>query len=82
MGGEGRDDVGVLRQGGEGRDVKHARACGVYVLAIWETGDDGLVGWAHVGHGGSSCEKVTCHAIVKDGPCLYGSHVNIDSFEE
>jgi hypothetical protein len=38
------------------------------VLAIWETGDDGFIGCAHVGHGGSSREKVTYHTRVKDGP--------------
>jgi hypothetical protein len=74
--------VGVLCQGWEGRDVKRARVRGVYVLTIWERGNDGLVGWVHVGPGGSSHEKVTCCAKVKDGLCLYGGHVNIDSFEE
>ena len=79
MGSKARDDVGVPCQGGEGRDVKSARVHGVYVLAIWKPGNDGLVGWAHVGHGGSCHEKMTCPATVQDGPCPYGIHVNIDS---
>jgi hypothetical protein len=54
---------------------------GVHALAIWEAGDNGLVGWVHVGHGGSSCEKVTCRTRVKDGPCYHGGHVDIDNFE-
>jgi hypothetical protein len=65
-------------QGGEGRDVEHACVCGVYTLTIWEPGNDGFVGWVHVGHEGSSREKVTCCARVKDGPCPYGGHVDID----
>ncbi len=79
MGSKAGDDVGVLSQGGEGRDVESACVCGVYMLAIWEPGNDEFVGGAHVGHGGSSPEKVTCHARVKDGRCPYGVHVNIDS---
>jgi hypothetical protein len=71
----------MLCCGGEGRDVEHACVSGVYMLAIWEAGNDGLVGWAHVGHRGSGCEKVTYRARVKDGPCSYGGHVDIDSFE-
>jgi hypothetical protein len=82
MGSKARDDVGMLCQGWESRDVERARVGRVYALAIWEMGDDGLVDWVHVGHGCSSCEKVTFHARVKDGPCPYGGHVNIDSFEE
>ncbi len=35
-----------------------------------------------VGHGGSSHEKVTSCARLKDGPWSYGGHVDIDSFEE
>ncbi len=35
---------------------------GVYALAIWEPGNDGFVGGAHVGHGGSGHEKMTCRA--------------------
>jgi hypothetical protein len=72
----------MLCQGGEGRYVERARVFEVYALTIWATGNDGLVGWVHVGHGGSSCKKVTCCTRVKDGPCSYGSHVDIDSFEE
>jgi hypothetical protein len=68
--------------GREGRDVEHAGVCGVYALVIWEVDDNGLVVWVHVGHWGSSNEKVTCHARVKDNPCPYGGHVDIDSFEE
>jgi hypothetical protein len=79
---QARDDVGVSCQGWEGRDVERAHVRGVYVLAIWETDNDGLVGLAHIGRGGSSCEKVTCRARVEDGPCLYGGHVDIDFFEE
>jgi hypothetical protein len=80
VGSKAGDDVGMLCRGREGRDVKGARVRGVYALAIWETCNDGFVGWVHVGHEGSSHEKVTCHARVKDGPCPYGSHVDIDSF--
>ncbi len=82
MGSKARDDEGVSCCREDGRDVECARVCGVYVLAIWEADDDGFVGWAHIDHGGSSCEKVTCCARVKDGPCSYGGHVDIDSFEE
>jgi hypothetical protein len=69
------DDVGVLSQGRVGRNVKSAHVQGVYALAIWEPGNDGFVCGMHVGHGGS----VPCCARVKDGPCLYGIHVDIDS---
>ena len=72
----------MLCRGREGRDIKSARVCGVYTLAIRELGNDGFAGWVHVGHGGSSCEKVTCCARVKGGPCSYSGHVDIDSFEE
>ncbi len=81
MGSKAGDDVGLLCCGGEGRDVKHAHVSGVHTPSTWEVGNNGFVGWAHVGHGGSSCEKVTCHARVKDGPCSHGGHVDIDSFE-
>ncbi len=80
MGSKAVDDEGVSSRGEEGRNIKRAHVCGVYALAIWEMGNDGFVDLAHVGHGGSSCEKVTCHTRVKDSPHLYGSHVNIDSF--
>ncbi len=69
MGSEAGDEMCMLCQGREGRDVEHARVRGVYVLTIWETGNDGFVGWAHVGHGSSSHEKMICYARVKDGPC-------------
>jgi hypothetical protein len=74
--------VGLLCCGGEDRDVERAHVRGVYMLAIWEAGNDGLFGWTHVSHGGSSHEKVTCLARVKDGPCSYSGHVDIDNFEE
>ncbi len=82
MGSKAGDDVGMSCRGGEGRDVEHERVCGVHTLAIWEMGVDGFFGWGHVGHGGSSHEKMTCRARAKDGPCLHGSHVDIDSFKE
>jgi hypothetical protein len=72
------DDVGMLYQGGEGRDVESARVPGVYALAIWDPGNDGFVGGTHVGHGGSGHEKMTCHARVQDGPGPYSIHVDID----
>jgi hypothetical protein len=72
----------MLCHGREGRDVERACVCRVYALTIWEAGNNGLVSWVHVGHRGSSHEKVTCCARVKDRPCPYGSHVYIDSFEE
>jgi hypothetical protein len=81
LGSNARDNVGVLCCGGEGRDVERALVNGVHVLAIWEASEDGLVGWVHVGHGGSSSEKVTFHTRVKDGPCSHGGHTNIDNFE-
>ncbi len=81
MGSKARDDVGMSCHGREGRDVKRARVSGVHLFAIWEVGNNGLVGWAHVGHGGSICEKVTCRARVKEGTCSHGGHVEIDSFE-
>jgi hypothetical protein len=71
--------MGVSRRSGEGRDIKSARVCGVYVLTIRELGNDGFAGWTHVGDGGSGHEKMTCCARVQDGQCLYGIHVNIDS---
>ncbi len=75
-------DVGVSYHGKEGRDVEHTHVRGVHVLTIWEAGNNGLVGWAHVGHGGtSSCEKVICCTRVKNDLCSHGSHVVIDSFE-
>jgi hypothetical protein len=77
VGSKARDDVGVFCCGREGRDVKHARVSGVRALAIWEAGNNGLVGWAHVGHGGSSCEKVTCPARIKDGKCFCSGHVEL-----
>ncbi len=80
MGSKTEDDVGASYRGKDGRDVKRACVSGVYTFSIWEAGDNGLVSWAFVGHGGNSCEKVTCPTRVKDGPCSYGGHVNIDSF--
>ena len=79
MGSQAGDDMGVLRQSGEGRDIESAHLCGVYVLAIRETGNDGFAGWAHVGHGGSGHKRMPCCARVQDGPCPYDIHVNIDS---
>jgi hypothetical protein len=70
--------MGMLRQSGEGRDIKSACVCGVYALAIREPGNDGFAGWAHVGHGGSGSEKMTYCTRVQDGTCPYGIHVNID----
>ncbi len=67
MGSEARNDVCISCRGREGRNVKRALVHGVYTLDIWEAGGDGLVGWGHVGHGSSSCEKVTCCARVIDG---------------
>jgi hypothetical protein len=45
-------------------NIESAHVHGVYALAIREPGNDGFAGWAHVGHGGSSCERVTCCARV------------------
>jgi hypothetical protein len=59
----------MLRQSREGRDIESARVCGVFPLAIREPGNDGFAGWAHVGHGGSGCEEMTCCTRVQDGPC-------------
>ncbi len=38
-----RDDVGMLCQGGKGRDVECTCVHGVYALAIWEVGNNGLL---------------------------------------
>jgi hypothetical protein len=81
VGSKAEDDVGMLCQGGKGRDVECTCVHGVYALAIWEMGNNGLVDWMHIGHGGSRCEKMASCTRVKDGPCLSSSHINIDSFE-
>ncbi len=68
MGDKAWDDVGVSCHGKEGWDAKHARVRGVYALSIWVADDDGVVGWAHVGHGGhvdiDSFEECSCSERV------------------